>query len=136
MISDESNPKLITHKAFIELNAFIFAWFKDTIKYISIFKQCKTKVDDFAIHSRENGENNASKGSNSPSNWSKPEAGKIRHADAKNAQNGLNEPSKAQSVTTYPSTSVISNSNRILALLTSIILIILTMYTKKEFCQA
>lgn len=97
MISDESNPKLITYKAFINLDAFIFAWFKDTIKYISIFKQCRTKVDDFAIHSRENGENNVSKGLNSPSNWSKPEAGKIRHADAKNAQNGLNEPSKAQS---------------------------------------
>ena len=36
MISAESNPKLITHKAFIKLDAFIFAWVKDTIKYISI----------------------------------------------------------------------------------------------------
>ena len=47
---------------------------------------------------------------NSPYNWSKPETGKISHADAKNAQNGLNEPSKAQSVAPHPSTSVISNS--------------------------
>ena len=42
IISDESNPKLITHKAFIELDAFIFAWFKDTIKYISIYKACES----------------------------------------------------------------------------------------------
>ena len=39
MISDESNPKLITHKAFINLDVFIFAWFKDTMKYISILRE-------------------------------------------------------------------------------------------------
>ena len=86
------------------------AWVKDTIKYISIYKQCRTQVDGLAIPSRENGENNANKGLNNPSNRSKPEAGKIIHANAKSAQNGLNEPSKAQSVATHPVTSVISNS--------------------------
>ena len=64
--------------------------------------------DDFADPVRE--ENNANKGSNNSSNRSKPEAGKIIHVNSKTPQNGLNEPSKAQSVATHPATSVINNS--------------------------
>ena len=71
------------------------------------------KTDDaFADLSRE--ENNANKGSNSSSNRSKPDSGKIIHADIKSAQNGLNEPSKAQSVATHPAiTSVIKPSKSV-----------------------
>ena len=65
--------------------------------------------DDFADPVRE--ENNANKGSNSSSNRSKPEAGKIIHVNSKTPQNGLNEPVKGQSVATHPATtSVINNS--------------------------
>ena len=64
--------------------------------------------DDFADPSREQNESN--KGSNSSSNRSKPDSGKIIHVDVKSAQNGLNEPSKARSVATHPATSVINNS--------------------------
>ena len=65
--------------------------------------------DNFADPSRE--ENNANKGSNSSSNRSKPDSGKITHVNLKAPQNGLNEPSKAQSVATHPvQSSVINNS--------------------------
>ena len=64
--------------------------------------------DNFSDPSRE--ENNANRGSNSLSNRSKPDSGKIIHVDVKSAQNGLNEPSKARSVATHPATSVINNS--------------------------
>ena len=67
--------------------------------------------DNFADPSRE--QNKSNKGSNSSSNWSKPEAGKIIHADVKNAQNGLNERSKAQFVATQPATSVIKPSKSV-----------------------
>ena len=67
-----------------------------------------TSID---VPSRE--ENNANKGSNSPSNRSKPDSGKIIHADVKSAQNGLNGPSKAQSVATHPATSVIKPSKSV-----------------------
>ena len=68
----------------------------------------QTDDDNFADPSRE--ENNANKGSNSSSNRSKPEAGKIIHVNSKTSQNGLNEPVKGQSVATHPATSVINNS--------------------------
>lgn len=65
-----------------------------------------TSID---VPSRE--ENNANKGSNSSYNRSKPNSGKISHVNSKTPQNGLNEPSKAQSVATHPATtSVINNS--------------------------
>ncbi|HJG15181.1 MAG TPA: BspA family leucine-rich repeat surface protein [Ligilactobacillus salivarius] len=51
-----------------------------------------TSID---VPSRE--ENNASKGSNSSSNRSKPNSGKIIHVNSKTPQNGLNEPSKSVS---------------------------------------
>ena len=69
------------------------------------------KDDDFADPSRE--ENNANKGSNNSSNRSKPEAGKIIHVNSKTPQNGLNEPYKAQSVSTHPATSVIKPSKSV-----------------------
>ena len=55
-------------------------------------------------------EYNDGQGSKSASNWSKPVSGKIIHVDAKNAQKGLNEASKVQSVVSQPSNSVIKNS--------------------------
>ena len=64
-----------------------------------------TSID---VPSRE--ENNANKGSNSSSNRSKPDSGKITHVNLKAPQSGLNEPSKAQSVVSQPSNSVIKNS--------------------------
>ena len=68
-----------------------------------------TSID---VPSRE--ENNANKGSNSSSNRSKPDSGKIIHADDKSAQNGLNGPSKAQSVVTHPvQSSVIKPSKSV-----------------------
>ena len=71
----------------------------------------QTDDDNFADPSREQNESNT--GSNSSSNRSKPEAGKIIHADVKSAQNGSNEPSKAQSVTTHPATYVIKTSKSV-----------------------
>ena len=69
----------------------------------------QTDDDNFADPSRE--ENNANKGSNSSSNRSKPDSGKITHVNSKTPQNGLNVLSKAQSVATHPATiSVINNS--------------------------
>ena len=68
----------------------------------------QTDDDNFADPAREQNESN--KSSNSSSNRSKPDSGKIIHVDVKSAQNGLNKPSKAQSVATHPSTSVINNS--------------------------
>ena len=67
-----------------------------------------TSID---VPSRE--ENNANKGSNSSSNRSKPNSGKIIHVNSKTPQNGLNEPSKAQSVATHPATSVIKPSKSV-----------------------
>lgn len=67
--------------------------------------------DNFTDPVREQNESN--KGSNSLSNWSKPDSGKITHTDVKSAQNGLNEPSKAQSVATHPATSVIKPSKSV-----------------------
>ena len=65
--------------------------------------------DDFADPSRE--ENNANKGSNSSSNRSKSDSGKIIHVNSKTPQNGLNEAVRGQSVATHPvTTSVINNS--------------------------
>ena len=64
-----------------------------------------TSID---VPSRE--ENNANKGSNSSSNRSKPDSGKITHINLKAPQKGLNEASKAQSVVSQPSNSVIKNS--------------------------
>ena len=69
----------------------------------------QTDDANFADRSREQNESN--KGSNSLSNRSKPKAGKITHVNLKAPQNGLNEPSKAQSVATHPvQSSVINNS--------------------------
>ena len=67
----------------------------------------QTDDDNFADSSREY---NDGQGSKSTSNRSKPDSGKIIHVDVKSAQNGLNEPSEAQSVATHPATSVINNS--------------------------
>ncbi|OXC22272.1 hypothetical protein AYP92_03740 [Lactobacillus crispatus] len=64
-----------------------------------------TSID---VPSRE--ENNANKGSNSSYNRPKLDSGKITRVNLKAPQNGLNEPSKAQSVATHPSSSVINNS--------------------------
>ena len=65
-----------------------------------------TSID---VPSRE--ENNANKGSNSSSNRSKPEAGKIIHVNSKTPQNGSNKLVRGQSVATHPATtSVINNS--------------------------
>ena len=67
----------------------------------------QTDDDNFADPVREN---NEGQGSKSASNWSKPVSGKIIHVDAKNVQKGLNGASKAQSVVSQPSNSVIKNS--------------------------
>ena len=69
----------------------------------------QTDDDNFADPPRE--ENNANKGSNSSSNRSKPDSGKIIHADNQTPQNGLNEAVRGQSVATHPvQSSVINNS--------------------------
>ena len=69
------------------------------------------QVKNTSIDAPSREENNANKGSNSSSNRSKPDSGKITHVNLKAPQNGLNEPSKAQSVATHPATtSVINNS--------------------------
>ncbi|WP_288626126.1 BspA family leucine-rich repeat surface protein [uncultured Lactobacillus sp.] len=67
----------------------------------------QTDDDNFDDSSREY---NDGQGSESTSNWSKSVSGKIIHVDTKNAHKGLNEPSKAQSVVSQPSNSVIKNS--------------------------
>ena len=67
-----------------------------------------TSID---VPSRE--ENNANKGSNSSSNRSKPDSGKITHINLKAPQKGLNEASKAQSVVSQPSNSVIKPSKSV-----------------------
>ena len=67
----------------------------------------QTDDDNFDDSSREY---NDGQGSKSASNWSKPVSGKIIHVDAKNVQKGLNEASKAQSIVSQPSNSVIKNS--------------------------
>ena len=56
--------------------------------------------DDFADPVRE--ENNASRGSNSLSNRSKPDSGKIINVNLKTPQNGFNEAVRGQSVATHP----------------------------------
>ena len=67
-----------------------------------------TSID---VPSRE--ENNANKGSNSSSNRSKPEAGKIIHVNSKTPQNGSNKLVRGQSVATHPATSVIKPSKSV-----------------------
>ena len=71
----------------------------------------QTDDDNFSNPVREQNEPN--KGSNSLSNRSKPDSGKIIHVDNQTPQNGLNEPSKAQSVATHPATSVIKPSKSV-----------------------
>ena len=56
--------------------------------------------DDFADPVRE--ENNANRGSNSLSNRSKPDSGKIINVNLKNPQNGFYEAVRGQSVATHP----------------------------------
>ena len=71
------------------------------------------QVKNTSIDAPSREENNANKGSNSSSNRSKPNSGKIIHVNSKTPQNGLNEPSKAQSVVTHPATSVIKPSKSV-----------------------
>lgn len=71
----------------------------------------QTDDDNFSNPVREQNEPN--KGSNNLSNRSKPDSGKIIHVDNQTPQNGLNEPSKAQSVATHPVTSVIKPSKSV-----------------------
>lgn len=56
--------------------------------------------DDFADPVRE--ENNANRGSNSLSNRSKPDSGKIINVNLKAPQNGFYEAVRGQSVATHP----------------------------------
>ena len=70
----------------------------------------QTDDDNFADPVRED---NDGQGSKSTSNWSKPVSSKITQVDNKASQRGLNEASKAQSVATQPSTSVIKPSKSV-----------------------
>ena len=67
----------------------------------------QTDDDNFADPVRED---NDGQGSKSASNWSKPVPSKITQVDNRASQRGLNEASKAQSIVSQPSNSVIKNS--------------------------